>query len=153
MKLDTTDLLLLQFLQEDSKQTNKELSGKLNLSVTAVYERIKKLERNGVIKKYVALLEKKQLDIGFMVFCHVKLSQHTETNIADFEAEVAQLDAVLECFHVSGEFDYLLKVVVKDMDAFREFMINKLTSLKHIGSTQSSFTINEVKSTTAFKVS
>jgi Lrp/AsnC family leucine-responsive transcriptional regulator len=144
---------LLRYLQEDSKQTNKELSSKLNLSVTAVYERIKKLERNGVIKKYVALLEKKHLDFGFMVFCHVKLSQHTETNIANFEAEVSQLDEVLECFHVSGEFDYLLKVVVKDMDAFRLFMINKLTSLKHIGSTQSSFTISEVKNTTSFTVS
>ncbi|MGK0387255.1 MAG: Lrp/AsnC family leucine-responsive transcriptional regulator [Patiriisocius sp.] len=153
MKLDNTDMSLLRYLQEDSKQTNKELSSKLNLSVTAVYERIKKLERNGVIKKYVALLEKQHLDFGFMVFCHVKLSQHTETNIANFEAEVSQLDAVLECFHVSGEFDYLLKVVVKDMDAFRYFMINKLTSLKHIGSTQSSFTISEVKNTTSFTVS
>jgi Lrp/AsnC family leucine-responsive transcriptional regulator len=153
MKLDNTDLLLLRYLQEDSKQTNKDLSEKLNLSVTAVYERIKKLERLGVIKKYVALLEKKHLNYGFMVFCHVKLSHHTEKNISDFESEVSQLDQVLECFHVSGEYDYLLKVVVKDMDAFRLFMINKLTSLKNIGSTQSSFTINEVKNSTAFSVS
>ncbi len=153
MKLDPTDLSLLQYLQEDSKQTNKQLSSRLNLSVTAVYERIKKLERNGVIKKYVALVEKKHLNFGFMVFCHVKLAQHTETNISDFEAGVSQLDEVLECYHVSGEFDYLLKVMVKDMDAFRLFMTSKLTSLRHIGSTQSSFTINEVKNTTALKVS
>lgn len=149
MKWDAIDKQLLQYLQEDAKQTTKQLSAKLNLSVTAVYERIKKLERNGVIKKYVTLLDKKALNLGFMVFCHVKLTQHTEKNISEFEAEVSGLPEVLECFHVSGEYDYLLKVVVKDMDAFRTFMINKLTSLKHIGSTQSSFNINEVKNTTA----
>ena len=152
MKLDFIDFSLLNYLQQDSKQTNKELSSRLNLSVTAVYERIKKLERNGVIKKYVALLEKKHLNFGFMVFCHVKLSEHTESSISNFEAKISIIDEVLECYHVSGEFDYLLKVMVKDMDAFRYFMINKLTSLKNIGSTQSSFTINEVKNTTVLPV-
>ena len=106
-----------------------------------------------ILEERVALVEKKHLNFGFMVFCHVKLAQHTETNISDFEAGVSQLDEVLECYHVSGEFDYLLKVMVKDMDAFRLFMTSKLTSLRHIGSTQSSFTINEVKNTTALKVS
>ncbi|GER59412.1 Lrp/AsnC family transcriptional regulator [Patiriisocius marinus] len=152
MKLDSIDKGLLRYLQEDAKQTNKELSAKLNLSVTAVYERIKKLERSGLIKQYVAILDKKQLSLGFMVFCHVKLAQHTEANITDFEAEVSKLPEVLECFHVSGEYDYLLKVVVEDMDAFRTFMINKLTSLNHIGSTQSSFNISEVKNSTAISI-
>ncbi|MFT7072913.1 Lrp/AsnC family transcriptional regulator [Patiriisocius sp. Uisw_017] len=152
MKLDAIDKKLLHFLQQDAKQTNKELSSKLNLSVTAVYERIKKLERNGIVKSYVALLDKKQLDFGFLVFCHVKLNQHTEANIIEFETEVSVLNEVLECFHVSGDYDYLLKVVVKDMDDFRIFMINKLTSLKHIGSTQSSFSINEVKNTTSITI-
>lgn len=152
MKLDAIDRGILRYLQEDAKQTNKELSAKLNLSVTAVFERIKKLERVGMIKKYVAILDKKQLSLGFMVFCHVKLAQHTEANIIGFEAEISKLPEVLECFHVSGEFDYLLKVVVADMDAFRTFMINKLTSLNHIGSTQSSFNINEVKNSTAISI-
>ncbi len=149
MKLDSIDKKLLEELQRDCKQTNKELSAKLNLSVTAIYERIKKLERSHLIKQYVALLDKKQLDLGFMVFCHIKLTQHSEKHIVEFEAEATKLQEVLECFHVSGEYDYLLKVVVKDMQHFREFMMNKLTSLQHIGSTQSSFSINEVKNTTA----
>lgn len=153
MKLDALDKELLKQLQIDAKQTNKELSNKLNLSVTAVYERIKKLERNGVIKQYVALLEKKELDLGFLVFCHVKLGQHNKDNIARFEKEVSQLDEVLECFHVSGEYDYLLKVVVKGIEEFREFMIHKLTAIKQIGSTQSSFGISEIKNTTAFTLS
>jgi Lrp/AsnC family leucine-responsive transcriptional regulator len=124
----------------------------LNLSVTAVYERIKKLEREGVIKKYVALLDRNKISKGFVVFCHVKLIQHTRENIATFEQQVVQLSEVLECFHVSGDYDYILKVFVENMEAYREFMVTKLTTLQHIGSTQSSFMIEEVKNTTAFKL-
>jgi Lrp/AsnC family leucine-responsive transcriptional regulator len=149
MKLDKTDKRLLSLLQEDCKQTNKELAHKLNLSVTAVFERIKKLERLGAIQQYVALLNYKNVESGFVVFCQIKLIQHTKEYLTQFETEVAKLDEVLECYHVSGEYDYLLKVVVRDMEEFRSFMVTKLTTLRHIGSTQSSFTINEVKRTTA----
>jgi Lrp/AsnC family leucine-responsive transcriptional regulator len=149
MNLDTTDRNLLHFLQQDCKQTNKELSSKLNLSVTAVYERIKKLEREGVINRYVAVLEKEKVGLGFVVFCQIKLAQHSKDYLTKFETEVKQLEEVLECFHVSGEYDYLLKVLVRDMPHFRSFMVTKLTTIQHIGSTQSSFTISEVKNTTA----
>jgi len=152
MNLDTTDRNLLNFLQEDCKQTNKELSTKLNLSVTAVYERIKKLERAGVVKKYVSLLDKEKVNMGFVVFCQIKLVQHAKEYLTKFEKEVTQLDEVLECFHVSGDYDYLLKVIVKDMPHFRSFMVTKLTTLKHIGSTHTSFTISEVKNTTAISL-
>jgi Lrp/AsnC family leucine-responsive transcriptional regulator len=149
MNLDKIDRSLLQYLQQDCKQTNKELSGKLNLSVTAVYERIKKLERAGVIKKYVSLIDKDKVNLGFSVFCQIKLEKHSKEYLTKFESEVTKLDEVLECFHVSGEYDYLLKVLVTDMKHFRSFMVTKLTTLQHIGSTQSSFSINEVKNTTA----
>ena len=149
MKLDAIDKQLLTLLQKNSKQTNKQLSQQLHLSVTAIFERIKKLERNGVIKQYVALLDKKKVDLGFTVFCHVKLTKHEQKSIANFETEIEQLSEVLECFHVSGDYDYLLKVAVTDMDHFRTFMVNKLTSLEEIGSTQSSITIKEVKNNTA----
>lgn len=152
MKLDQIDSKLLVLLQQDSKKTTKELSVLLNLSVTAVYERIKKLEREQVIKKYVALLDRNKIDKGFVVFCHVKLTQHTRENIATFEHQVVQLSEVLECFHVSGDYDYILKVFIKNMEEYREFMVTKLTTLQHIGSTQSSFMIGEVKSTTAFEL-
>tara|TARA_R100001369_G_scaffold75871_1_gene104935 strand:+ start:377 stop:838 length:462 start_codon:yes stop_codon:yes gene_type:complete len=148
MNLDTIDRALLQLLQEDAKQTNKQLSLQLNLSVTAVYERIKKLEREGIITKYVSLLDKEKVHRGFTVFCHIKLVQHAQDYLTMFEEEVTSLDEVLECFHVSGDYDYLLKVVVKDIKQFRSFMVNKLTTIKHIGSTQSSFSISEVKNTT-----
>lgn len=152
MKLDTTDKKLLKLLQKDSKQTNKELSYKLNLSVTAVYERIKKLEREGVIDKYVALLDKNKVNKSFVAFCHVKLVKHSQDFVMDFEREVAKLDEVLECYHISGDYDYLLKVLVNDMQSFREFMVSKLTNISHIGSTHSMFMINEVKHTTAIEI-
>lgn len=150
--MDAIDKKLLGLLQDDTKKTTKELSMVLNLSVTAVYERIKKLEREGVIRKYVALLDAEKVEKAFVVFCHIKLVQHTKDFITTFENEVMQLDEVLECFHVSGDYDYILKVAVQDMETFREFMITKLTGLHHIGSTHSSFVIGQVKNTTAFKL-
>jgi Lrp/AsnC family leucine-responsive transcriptional regulator len=148
MIFDATDKKLLEYLQQDSKQTNKELSSKLNLSVTAVYERIKKLEKEGFIKGYIALLNKEKVDKNFMAFCHIKLLQHSQEYVVSFEKQVKLLNEVLECYHISGDYDYLLKVLVKDMAAFREFMVKKLTTINHIGSTHSMFVINEVKHTT-----
>ena len=151
MIFDATDKKLLEYLQTDSKQTNKALANKLNLSVTAVYERIKKLEKAGFISGYIALVNKSKIERDFVVFCHVKLVQHSQDYVVKFEKEVAKLHEVLECYHLSGEYDYLLKVVVKDMVSFRAFMVEKLTSINHIGSTHSMFVINEVKYTTTIK--
>ena len=145
--MDIIDRKLLMLLQQDSTKTTKELSLKLNLSVTAIYERIKKLEREGIINKYVAILNQKKVDKSFVVFCHIKLIQHTKEYLTRFEQEITQLDEVLECYHVSGDYDYILKIYVKDMEAYREFMVTKLTTLQHIGSTHSTFMISEVKNT------
>ena len=152
MILDKIDKKLLELLQTNTKKTTKELSLKLNLSVTAVYERIKKLEREGIIDKYVVLLNKAKINKNFVVFCHIKLLQHTKDFISQFEKQVVQLDEVLECFHVSGDYDYILKVCLKDMDEYRQFLITKLTTLQHIGSTHSTFMIGEVKNSTVFVV-
>lgn len=152
MTLDLIDKKLLKLLQTDSKKTTKELSLDLNLSVTAVYERIKKLEREGIIEKYVALVNKSKVEKGFVVFCHLKLIQHTKEFLTKFESEVVKLKEVLECYHVSGDYDYILKIVVKDMGAYREFLVTKLTTLQHIGSTHSTFMISEVKSTSVVEV-
>lgn len=150
--MDITDRKLLMLLQHDSTKTTKELSLKLNLSVTAIYERIKKLEREGIINKYVAILDQKKVDRGFVVFCHLKLIQHTKEYLTRFELEVKKLDEVLECYHVSGDYDYILKIYVKDMEEYREFMVTKLTTLQHIGSTHSTFMISEVKNTNVISV-
>jgi Lrp/AsnC family leucine-responsive transcriptional regulator len=152
MEFDLIDKKLLMLLQEDSKKTTKELSNKLNLSVTAVYERIKKLEREGVIRNYVALLDRTKIKKSFVVFCHIKLIQHTKEYLNTFEHEVTQLTEVLECFHVSGDYDYILKICVGSMEEYREFMVTKLTNLKHIGSTHSSFMITELKNSTQYEL-
>jgi Lrp/AsnC family leucine-responsive transcriptional regulator len=152
MELDKTDKKLLYFLQEDSKQTTKELSYKLDLSVTAVYERIKKLEKQGVISKYVAIINRQKVERDFIVLCHVKLTQHKKEYVLQFEKEIMTLLEVTECFHVSGDYDYILKICVKNMEEYRNFMVTKLTTLQHIGSTHSSFMITEVKNTTTIEI-
>ena len=148
MKFDAIDKNLLELLQEDCKQTNKELSNKLILSVTAVYERIKKLEKLGVIDKYVALVNKEKVNKSFVVFCNIRLVKHSQDYVVKFEREIKKLAEVVECYHISGDYDYLLKVLVEDMESYREFMVKKLTNIDHIGSTHSTFMINEVKHTT-----
>ena len=146
--MDSIDKKLLILLQKDSKKTTKELSVKLNLSVTAVYERIKKLEREGIIQNYVALINRSKVNKGFVVFCHIKLIQHTREFLTKFESQVVKLSEILECHHVSGDYDYILKIAVRDMEEYREFLVTKLTTLEHIGSTHSTFAIEEVKNTT-----
>jgi Lrp/AsnC family leucine-responsive transcriptional regulator len=150
--LDTIDKKLINLLQQDSKQTTKQLSIQLNLSVTAVYERVKKLENQKVIEKYVAIINKNKIERSFLVFCHIKLIQHSKEYVTTFEREVLKLEEVSECFHVSGDYDYILKVFVKDMDAYRNFVVTKLTAIKYIGSTHSTFTIEQVKNTTAINL-
>lgn len=151
MMLDTKDKKLLLLLQNDAKKTTKQLAHELDLSVTAVFERIKKLEKQQIIKKYVALLNAEKIQKNFIVLCHVKLVQHKKEYISQFENEITQFSEVLECFHVSGDYDYILKICVRDIQEYREFMVSKLTNLQHIASTQSSFMIKEVKNSTVIE--
>ena len=145
MGMDKTDKILLDCLQMDSKMATKAIAAKLDLSVTAVYERIKKLEKSGIISKYVAVLDKDKIDRNFVVFCQIKLVKHSHEYIQKFELDVKDLKEVLECYNISGEYDYFLKVIVKNMKAYRNFINDKLTRLKYIGSTHSTFIISEVK--------
>jgi Lrp/AsnC family leucine-responsive transcriptional regulator len=150
--MDSIDKKLLILLQKDSKKTTKELSVKLNLSVTAVYERIKKMEREGIIQNYVALINRSKVNKSFVVFCHIKLIQHTREFLTKFESQVVKLSEILECHHVSGDYDYILKIAVRDMEEYREFLVTKLTTLDHIGSTHSTFMISEIKNTTVIEI-
>lgn len=152
MDFDNIDKKLLLLLQKDCKVTTKLLALQLNLSTTAVYERIKKLEKAGVIEKYMALINKEKINKSFVVFCQIKLVKHSNEYLTKFESEVVQLEEVLECYNISGEYDYILKVVVKNMKAYREFINTKLTRLEHIGSTQSTFIISELKNSNVILV-
>lgn len=152
MNLDKTDLEILNYLQENSKFTHKQLSIKLSLSPTAIFERIKKLERTGIIRGYSAILDRKTLGKELMVFSHIKLEKHSQKNITEFEKQIKLLNEVHECYHVSGDYDYILKMTFSDMDSYREFMVKKLTTIPSIGSTHSIFVINEVKNEIGFRL-
>jgi Lrp/AsnC family leucine-responsive transcriptional regulator len=149
MKLDKIDKKLINILQIDSKTTTKKLANELNLSVTAIYERIKKLEKKGVIKKYVAVINREKIQRDFIVFTQVKLVQHHHQYIEKFEKEVLQFNEVLECYNISGDYDYFLKVAVENMKSYRNFINFKLTTLNHISSTHSTFIIDEVRNSSA----
>lgn len=148
--LDATDKALLRLLQKNARYTTKELSERLHLSATPVYERQKRLEREGYIANYVALLNKEKLGKKLMVFCHVKLKQHERGMGEKFVVAIQELQEVMECYNISGEYDFMLKVVVEDMPKYQDFIMNKLTMIENIGSTQSVFVMGEIKTGTEY---
>jgi Lrp/AsnC family leucine-responsive transcriptional regulator len=129
--------------------TTKDISLKLHLTTTPVHERIKRLEKDGYIKKYVAILEKEKLDRGLTVFCNVSLKQHTNENGKKFVQEIQSIPEVVECYNIAGDYDFLLKILVKDMPAYQQFVLGELGSLKSIGSVKSVFVMGEIKHTTS----
>lgn len=152
MNLDSSDIKILNILQKDAKTTNKELSYQLHLSTTAIFERIKKLEKSGLIRNYAAILNRKLLGKELLVFCQVRLVRHSQQNIIDFEKQIIALDEVKECFHISGDYDYILKMAFKNMDDYHDFMVGKITAIPSIGNTHSLFIINEVKNEVGYKL-
>ena len=148
MNLDTTDLRILQLLQENAQFTLKEISQKINLSMTPTHDRIKRLEQEKVIDRYVTILNKKMLGNPMMVYCNITLDKQQKNHFEEFEAAIIQFPEVIECSVISGSFDYLLKVIVKDMSAYNEFYQKKLSDLQSVAHISSSFVMSEVKSTT-----
>lgn len=143
--LDKIDISILKALQENARITNKELAAKVHLSPSPVYERLKRLESEGYIERYTAVLNAEKLNLGFIVFCSVKL-QRLNTEIAgDFVAKIKEIPEVTECYNVSGEFDYLLKIHAPDMHYYNQFILNVLGRIESLGSIQSSFVMNPVK--------
>ena len=143
--LDETDLQILRTLQKNAKLTTKELAEAVHLTPTPVFERQKRLERQGYIRKYVAVLDPEKLNCGLLVFCKVKLKQINH-DIADaFARRIMRIPEVIECYNTSGTYDYLLKVRVADMKQYQEFVLNKLGEVDSLGSIESSFVMSEVK--------
>ncbi len=147
-----TDKSILRLLQKNSKYTIKELASKLNLTSTPVFERIKRLEKDGFIVSYKAVVDRKKVGLSLLVFCNVSLNQHEAEFISKFEKDIQHFTEVIECFHIGGMFDYLLKVVVQDMDAYQYFVAKKLATVNNIRQVQSSFVMTEVKSTASLPI-
>ena len=149
MSLDTVDLQILRALQENARLTTKELAARVNLSTTPVFERLKRLEKGGFIQKYVAVLDAEKLGRGFTVFCSVKLKQMSRAAARNFVSVIQDIPQVAECYNISGEYDYLLKIQAPDMKYYNEFIINVLGSIDSIGSILSSFVMAQIKNTHA----
>lgn len=144
-KLDKVDLQILRTLQENARLTTKELAAQVSLSSTPVFERLKRLEREGYIKKYIAVLDADKLNQGFVVFCNVKLRRMNKDIAMEFTRIIQNIPEVTECYIISGSYDYLLKIHAPNMKYYQEFIINVLGTIDSLGSLESMFVMDEVK--------
>ena len=145
--LDERDLAILRILQQNARATVKEIADQINLSTTPVHERIKRLESQGVIKQYATLLQPAKVQKGLMVVCYVSLKQHNKSAGAKFIKSILEMPEVIECYNISGEFDFMLKVVAEHMDDYYHFHVNKLSQAENIGHLQSVFVMGVIKET------
>ncbi len=143
--MDKIDRSIVLLLQKDGKITIKEIAERLHLTTTPIFERVKKLEREGYIKSYKAILDRKKIGLQLMVFCNVTLNLHQTDYLKKFEKDIQQFPEVVACYHVAGMFDYLIKIYAEDMERYQDFLSNKLASLENISKVQSSFVMTEVK--------
>ncbi|HEY8658080.1 MAG TPA: Lrp/AsnC family transcriptional regulator [Hanamia sp.] len=144
---DKKDLAILKLLQQNAKITVKEISEKVHLSTTPVHERIKRMEESGVIKQYATLVNYAKVKKGLMVICYVSLKQHGKNAGVKFIKTIKDLNEVIECFSISGEFDFMLKVVCEDMNKYYDFHVNKLSEIENVGHVQSIFVMGIIKET------
>ena len=145
--LDSKDLAILSLLQKNARITVKEISEQVHLSTTPVHDRIKRMEQNGVIKQYATLVDHAKVKKGLMVICYVSLKEHNKAAGVKFIKTIMALQEVIECYNISGEFDFMLKVVCEDMNTYYDFHVNKLSQLDNVGHMQSIFVMGIIKQT------
>ena len=151
--LDKIDTQLLTILQKSSNRTTKSIAEELGMSNSPIFERIKKLEKEGYIEKYVAVLNNKKIGLKLTVFIGITLQGHTRSYLEKFVKEINNFPEVVECHRVSGNFDYLLKLVVEDIEAYETFIISKLTLLPYLGNVQSLIALSTSKETNEIDLS
>ena len=143
--IDEIDSKILTLLQKDGKMTFKEIANELDLTTTPVYERIKKMEKNGVIQSYKAIVDRRKLGLQLLVFCNVSLKEHQASFLENFENDIVNFPEVISCYHIAGMYDYLIQLTVKDMDEYQVFISKKIANINNIAKVQSSFVMTEVK--------
>lgn len=146
--MDITDKKILEILQENAMMTAKEMAEKLSLTTTPIYERIKKLQKTGIIKKYIALLDADLLGKSILVFMNITIKDHHSEKRNEFVKQMEQLDAVMEFYHTSGSFDFLVKVRFADIKTFRDFLVNDVASIHNISDIESQIVLEEIKYST-----
>ena len=142
--MDAIDKAIIEILEENSKLGTKEIASQIGLTVTPTYERIKRLERDGVITKYTIELDRKKVGKNLQVFCHVSLKEHNLELLRQFEKKIIILPEVSACYHIAGDHDYALLIEVPDMESYEKFLRGKLATIPSIGNVQSSFVMNEI---------
>lgn len=150
--LDKTDEQILRILQEDSTVSVKEISAKIGLSATPTYERIRYMEEQGIIRKYVALVNREKIGLNLVVYCNIVLKEQSKKALMAFEAVVSKMPEVMEVISISGTYDYMLKIIAKDIQAYNDFVVNVISNIPNIGQYHSSIVLNEVKAETAMPV-
>jgi len=148
--LDPIDTEILKILQIDATLNHKEIAFKLNKSIATIHERIRRLKKQGYIKRIVAIIDRKKINRSLIAFSHVFLKAHTAETLVEFEKEVAKFSEVMECFQMTGAYDFILRIATSDMDAYHLFLRNKLATLPNISTVQSFFVLSETKSDTAY---
>lgn len=151
--IDNIDLQILRLLQKNSALTTKELARLVNLSVSPVFERVKRLEKNGYIKKYCAILNAEKLSRGFVVICNVRLKHHSKEMGKQFTEAIMPIEEITECFNISGDYDFMLKIHVESMQHYQDFVLNTLGEIDSIGNLQSLFVMGEIKNSYAIPLS
>lgn len=144
-KLDRTDLQILRTIQENAKMSYKDIAESLNISRTPVFERIKKMERNGIITQYITIVDEKKIRHSELIFCHIKMKEHDTNSIKSFEKLINSIPQVIECYHVTGECDSILKVRVRNMKEYQNLVLSQLSTENNILSFHSYFSMAKVK--------
>lgn len=147
MQLDEKDILILQALQQNGRLSIREVATKVNLSATPTLERIRRLEKEGVIMHYGATLNHKKINKGVTILCQIILSEHTRQAADVFHAHIAQLKEVVECYNIAGDYDYMLKIVTDSIDSYQYFLNYKLTEVPYIAQKNSIFVLDVIKQT------
>ena len=145
--LDDKDLAILRILQQNARATVREIAAQVKLSTTPVHERIRRLESQGVIRQYATLLNPNRVNKGLMVICYVSLRQHNKSAGTRFIKSIMEMPEIIACYNISGEFDFMLKVVAESMDDYYHFHVNKLSQAENIGQLQSVFVMGVIKDT------
>ncbi len=148
--LDQTDIRILQILQKDAALSNEAIATKVNKSIATIHARIKRLKENGYIKRIVAILDNRKIDRSQIAFSQVYLKSHTKESLKEFKDEVSKFDEVMECFQMTGTFDFILRIATRNMDHYNLFYNEKLATLSNISTIQTSFVMSEIKSDTAY---
>ena len=150
--LDDLDRAILHILQADARISNVELARRVNLSPPATHTRVKRLEETGVLQKYIGLINRQDLGFDMLCFVSVSLQLHELEKVTGFHEIIREMPEVLECHHVTGEYDYLLKVVAHNTEDLENFLVHRLTPIPGVARIHTSLVLKEVKSTTAIPI-